>query len=69
MAVHVGRREYRQDIKEITQESKNKQIHRQSLERNWLWQQLVLRDNRTSTDFLTNFGYYHDELRSTMRDI
>ena len=32
-AVHIGRREYGQDVKEITEERKNKKVHRQSLER------------------------------------
>jgi hypothetical protein len=65
IVVHVGRREYRQDIEEITEESKNKKVHRQSLERNWLWKRFALRDNHTSTDFLTNFWNHHDELSST----
>lgn len=32
-AVHIGRREYRQDVEEITEECKNKKVHRQSLKR------------------------------------
>ena len=32
-AVHIGRREYRQDVEEIPQESKNKKVHRQPLEK------------------------------------
>ena len=62
-AMHIGRREYRQDVEGISQESKNKKIHRQALERKWIWQRPALSNDHTSTDFLTYFRKHLDELQ------